>query len=51
MAKMPKVLNHERQELKCHRCYIMSVEGQNSIGVTSLASGAKNGQNAKGVTT
>ncbi|OMO80922.1 hypothetical protein COLO4_23866 [Corchorus olitorius] len=42
MAKMPKVLNHDRQELKCHRCYIMSVGRQNAIGVISLASGAKN---------
>ncbi|OMO80920.1 hypothetical protein COLO4_23864 [Corchorus olitorius] len=36
MAKMPKVFS-------------MSVGGQNNIGVTSNASGAKNCQNSEGV--
>ncbi|OMP05249.1 hypothetical protein COLO4_08973 [Corchorus olitorius] len=31
---MSKVLNHERRGSKCHRCYTMSVGGQNAIGVT-----------------
>ncbi|OMO80916.1 hypothetical protein COLO4_23860 [Corchorus olitorius] len=54
MAKMPKVLNHERRGLKSHRCYIISVGAKKWLKCQRLTTisvgGQKCPQNAKGVT-